>query len=104
MILINYSIVNILKKNFELLTIDEFVTDDLLVYVKKLKQCQPDIDEWGTHEEAQHVGGGPLHRQDQHVVRLKRDDQQAHYGYLVFMQKILQKILQCAQEKLCFFQ
>ena len=45
MILINYSIVNILKKNFELLTIDEFVTDDLLVYVKKLKQCQPDIDE-----------------------------------------------------------
>ena len=45
MILINYSIVNILKKNFELLTIDEFVTDDLLVYVKKLKQCQPDVDE-----------------------------------------------------------
>ena len=45
MILINYFIVNILKKNFELLTIDEFVTDDLLVHVKKLKQCQPDVDE-----------------------------------------------------------
>jgi len=32
---------------------------------------KPNIDEGGTHEEAKHVGGRPLHCQDQHVVGLE---------------------------------
>ena len=40
----------------------------------------PNIDEGGTHEEAKHVGGRPLHCQDQHVVGLEEAEVSGQVG------------------------